>query len=60
VRTVDGVELGRASHLFSTGSNDVLVVQGDRERMIPFVQPEFVVSVDFEANLIVVDWDPEF
>jgi len=36
------------------------VVQGDRERMIPFVQPEFVVSVDFEANLIVVDWDPEF
>ncbi len=60
VRTVEGVELGRASHLFSTGSNDVLVVQGDRERMIPFVQPEFVVSVDFEANLIVVDWDPEF
>jgi len=28
--------------------------------MIPFVQPDFVVSVDFEANLIVVDWDPEF
>ncbi|MBP0661591.1 16S rRNA processing protein RimM, partial [Mycobacterium tuberculosis] len=60
VRTVDGVELGRVSHLFSTGSNDVVVVQGDRERMIPFVQPDFVKSVDFEANLVIVDWDPEF
>jgi len=28
--------------------------------MIPFVVPEFVKSVDFEANLVVVDWDPEF
>ncbi|MEE7547974.1 ribosome maturation factor RimM [Xanthomonas sp. Kuri4-1] len=60
VRTVDGVDLGTVSHLFSTGSNDVVVVRGDRERLIPFVQPEFVTSVDFDANLIVVDWDPEF
>jgi 16S rRNA processing protein RimM len=60
VQTVEGVKLGHASHLFSTGSNDVLVVRGDRERMIPFVLEDFVKSVDFEANLIVVDWDPEF
>lgn len=60
VRTVDGVSLGIVSHLFSTGANDVLVARGDRERMIPFVQPDFVRSVDFEANLVVVDWDPEF
>lgn len=37
VQTVEGVKLGIASHLFSTGSNDVLVTRGDRERMIPFV-----------------------
>ncbi len=60
VRTVEGQSLGTVSHLFSTGANDVLVARGDRERMIPFVQPDFVKSVDFEANLIVVDWDPEF
>lgn len=60
VQTVEGVKLGIASHLFSTGSNDVLVTRGDRERMIPFVMGDFVKSVDFEANLIVVDWDPEF
>lgn len=60
VRTVDGVALGQVSHLFSTGANDVLVVRGDRERLVPFVQPDYIKSVDFEANLVVVDWDPEF
>lgn len=60
VRTVDGVALGKVSHLFSTGANDVLVARGDRERLIPFVRPDFVKSVDFDANLVVVDWDPEF
>jgi 16S rRNA processing protein RimM len=60
VSTLEGVELGTVSHLFSTGANDVMAVRGDRERLIPFVQPDFVQSVDFEANRIVVDWDPEF
>lgn len=60
VETVEGVKLGTVSHLFSTGSNDVMVVRGDRERLVPFVLPDFVKSVDFEANLIVVDWDPDF
>jgi len=60
VQTVDGVKLGRVSHLFDTGANDVLVVRGDRERMLPFVLDDVVKSIDFDANLIVVDWDPEF
>ncbi|WP_045727140.1 ribosome maturation factor RimM [Xanthomonas sp. GPE 39] len=60
VRTIDGVALGQVSHLFSTGANDVLVVRGERERLVPFVQPDYIKSVDFQANLIVVDWDPEF
>jgi len=61
VATVDGVDLGTVSHLFATGANDVLVARDDeRERMIPFVIPQYVVSVDFEARLVTVDWDPEF
>lgn len=60
VRTTEGRSLGTVSHLFSTGANDVLVVRGDRERLIPFVQPDFVKSVDFGGDGIVVDWDPEF
>lgn len=61
VVTVDGVDLGTVSHLFATGANDVLVARDDeRERMIPFVIPQYVVSVDFQARLVTVDWDPEF
>jgi len=60
VVTVDGVDLGTVSHLFSTGANDVLVAQGERERMIPFLQPDYIRSVDFEAGVVTVDWDPEF
>ena len=60
VVTVEGVDLGTVSHLFSTGANDVLMVRGDRERMVPFVEPDFVKSVDFDAGLITVDWDPGF
>ncbi|WP_342315181.1 ribosome maturation factor RimM [Lysobacter sp. FW306-1B-D06B] len=61
VVTVDGVPLGTVSHLFATGANDVLVARDDeRERMIPFVQPQYVVSVDFSAGMVTVDWDPDF
>jgi len=59
VQTVESVALGTVSHLFDTGANPVLVVQGDRERLIPFVQPH-LVSVDFDSRWIVVDWDPDF
>ena len=61
VVTVDGVPLGRVSHLFATGANDVLVARdGDRERLVPFVLDQYVREVDFDAGRIVVDWDPEF
>jgi 16S rRNA processing protein RimM len=60
VVNADGTDFGVVSHLFSTGANDVLVAQGDRERMIPFLQPDYVVSVDFEAGVVTVDWDAEF
>lgn len=61
VVTVDGVALGRVSHLFSTGANDVLVAHdGERERMIPFVRPQFVTGIDLAEGRITVDWDPDF
>lgn len=60
VRTIEGVALGVVSHLFATAANDVLVVKGERERLIPFLKDRFVKSVDLERGEIVVDWDPEF
>lgn len=60
VETVDGQALGVVDHLIETGANDVLVVRGDRERLIPFLPDQVVTSVDLEAELIRVDWDPSF
>jgi len=59
VKTSDGVDLGRLESLFSTGSNDVMVVKGDRDRLIPFIAGS-VLDVDLEQGRITVDWDPEF
>jgi len=60
VETGDGRPLGRVSHLIETGANDVLVVRGDRERLVPFVWERFVLDVDFDEGRIRVDWDPDF
>lgn len=60
VVNLEGVELGRVSHLFPTGANDVIVVEGDRERLLPFHWDGVVKDVDFEQGRIQVDWDPEF
>jgi 16S rRNA processing protein RimM len=60
VLTLDGVELGKVSHLFETGANDVLVVKGDRERLIPYIMGQAVQEIDLDAGQMIVDWDPDF
>ena len=60
VYNLEGVHFGRVAYLTSTGANDVMVVEGDRERWLPFKTPEYVTSVDFDARRITVDWDPDF
>ena len=60
VFTTEGLELGTVHHLLETGANDVLVVHGDRERLIPFTVGHAVTEVDLSAKRITVDWDPDF
>ncbi|MFW2405506.1 MAG: ribosome maturation factor RimM [Gammaproteobacteria bacterium] len=60
VETEDGQSLGEVGHLFATGANDVMVVEGERRRLIPFVLDEVVKRVDRESRTIRVDWDPDF
>ena len=60
VKLEDGTVLGEVSNLLATGANDVMVVKGDRERLVPFVQGQYVKQVDLENGVIVVDWDPDF
>jgi 16S rRNA processing protein RimM len=56
VVTGEGRALGRVDHLLATGANDVLVVRGETEQLIPFVLDSVVREVDLAAGRIVVDW----
>jgi 16S rRNA processing protein RimM len=60
VVTAEGEPLGRLDYVFETGGHDVMVVDGDRQRLIPFVQDKVVREVRLEQRVIVVDWDPTF
>jgi len=60
VVNVEGVELGVVHHLFETGgANDVVVVHGERERLIPFTE-QAICEVDLEHKILRVDWDENF
>ncbi len=60
VITVHGTKLGIIDSLFATGANDVVVVSGDRERLIPWIRDQVVVEVDLDSGILTVDWDPDF
>jgi len=53
----DGTALGKVSHLLETGANDVMVVKGDTERLIPFAMDKVVLGVDLTKGEIRVDWE---
>jgi 16S rRNA processing protein RimM len=53
----NGTELGKVAYLMATGANDVLVVDGPTERLIPFVSGTVILDVDFAAGVIHVDWE---
>lgn len=60
-------DMGTVSEMLPTVSNDVLVVTansndafGKRERLIPFIQSQYVIAVDKENKQITVDWSADF
>jgi len=64
VKTKLGESLGKLEWIFNSGSNDVLVVKSlepeKKERMIPFLFDDVVISIDLDQSLMIVDWDPAF
>lgn len=55
-----GDTLGTVLEILPTGANDVLVVEGDKRHLIPYLPGRYVISVDPGKGQIVVDWDPDF
>jgi 16S rRNA processing protein RimM len=57
VRNRDAAKLGFVAKILETGANAVLVVQGEHELLVPFIQ-DVIVNVDLKARQLVVDWEP--
>ena len=60
VRSVSGAVLGTVSGLIATGANDVIVLSGPEERLIPFIADRIVRRIDLDAGIMIVDWDPSY
>ncbi len=54
-----GIELGIVDHLFETGANDVLVVQGKKRHLLPYTA-EVIQSINLKQKIILVQWDIDF
>jgi 16S rRNA processing protein RimM len=57
VRHKNATELGVVAKILETGANAVLVVQGEKELLVPFIQ-DVIVDVDLKARQVIVDWEP--
>jgi 16S rRNA processing protein RimM len=60
VFTRSGPLLGEVTSLLSTGSNDVLVVCGEKRHLIPYIKGLYILSVDPVQRKMRVDWDEDF
>jgi 16S rRNA processing protein RimM len=55
----DGQGLGRIASILQTGANDVLVVDGERERLIPFIA-DVIRQVDLGTGVVRVEWGADY
>jgi len=60
VVSLQGDALGKVVSMMETGAADVMLVNGERERLIPFAMDDIVTEVDLENQRMIVDWLPEY
>ena len=59
VLNVQNISFGLVDTFIETGANDVIVVKGDKERLIPYTT-KAVLKVDTINRKIMVDWNEDF
>jgi 16S rRNA processing protein RimM len=52
--------LGRVIEIKETGANDVLVVKGEVQYLVPLLKGSVIKEVDQEKGRMLVDWDGEY
>ena len=59
VQNEAGYYFGTIKTMMETGSNDVMVIKGEKEFLIPYL-PDVVIKVDLEAKKVLVEWDENY
>ena len=59
VLNLQNISFGLVDTFIKTGANDVIVVKGEIERLIPYTA-RIVLKVDTINGKIIVDWDEDF
>ncbi|MGH8575648.1 MAG: ribosome maturation factor RimM [Gammaproteobacteria bacterium] len=54
--TPSGQHLGSVAGMLDTGANDVLIVRGERDRLVPYVEGVYVRNVDLANRRLEIDW----
>lgn len=52
--------LGKVVDIMPTGANDVLVIEGERRHLLPYLPGRVIRTIDREKACMVVDWDEDF
>ena len=60
VVTTSGHVLGEVKEILATGAHDVLVIQGSRRHLVPYVLGKFVISINDDSHQIIVEWDEDY
>lgn len=55
-----GASLGKVVEIMPTGANDVLIVEGEKRHLIPYLPDQFIADINSSQRLITVDWDADF
>tara|TARA_B110000196_G_C20903115_1_gene546872 strand:+ start:80 stop:583 length:504 start_codon:yes stop_codon:yes gene_type:complete len=59
VINLQDILLGQVDTFLETGANDVIVVEGSKQRLIPYT-PSTIIKIDKKQQKIAVDWDENF
>lgn len=60
VINLQNILLGNVTEIMPTGSNDVLVVVGEKRHLIPYLLERNIIKIDESQRMITVDWDRDF
>jgi len=58
VKTTTGLLLGTLSYFLPVGDTEVMVIEGEKQHLVPFLMDHFVKDINKKEKYIIVDWDP--